>query len=129
MDIKVETNDGSFTFADGFEYVPGAKTSTAVIIFNGDSSVLLDPAIAGLKKLMQGIPKDATILSVNVNGWVMRTSYTGNDAKLSLARATVTSNYLKGLGVKAKITVNGKGIYRIGGPLDRRAEIEIVWIK
>jgi outer membrane protein OmpA-like peptidoglycan-associated protein len=129
MDIKVETNDGSFTFADGFEYIPGARTSTAVIIFNGDSSVLLAPGIARLNTLLKGIPKGATIVSVNVNGWVKRTASTAIDAKLSLARATVTANFLKRAGVKTKITLNGKGIYRLGSDLDRRAEIEIVWIK
>ena len=129
MDIKVETNDGSFTYADGFEYIPGAKTSTAVIIFNGDSSVLLAPGIASLNKLLKGIPKGVTIVSVNVNGWVKRTASTAIDAKLSLARATVTANFLKRAGVKAKITLNGKGIYRLGNDQDRRAEIEIVWIK
>jgi outer membrane protein OmpA-like peptidoglycan-associated protein len=111
------------------EYIPGAKTSTAVIIFNGDSSVLLAPGIASLNKLVKGIPKGATIVSVNVNGWVKRTASTAIDAKLSLARATVTANFLKRAGVKAKITLNGKGIYRLGNDLDRRAEIEIVWIK
>jgi outer membrane protein OmpA-like peptidoglycan-associated protein len=129
MDIKVETNDGSFTYADGFEYIPGAKTSKAVIIFNGDSSVLLAPGIASLNKLLKGIPKGATIVSVNVNGWVKRTASTAIDAKLSLARATVTANFLKRAGVKTKITLNGKGIYRLGNDQDRRAEIEIVWIK
>ena len=129
MDIKVETNDGSFTYADGFEYIPGAKTSKAVIIFNGDSSVLLAPGIASLNKLLKGIPKGATIVSVNVNGWVKRTASTAIDAKLSLARATVTANFLKRAGVKAKITLNGKGIYRLGNDQDRRSEIEIVWIK
>ena len=82
----------------------------------------------GLKEITLGVLVLTTIFSTFAIRY-LRTSYTGNDAKLSLARATVTANYLKGLGVKAKITTNGKGIYRIGGPLDRRAEIEIVWIK
>jgi outer membrane protein OmpA-like peptidoglycan-associated protein len=68
-------------------------------------------------------------VSVNVNGWVKRTASTAIDAKLSLARATVTANFLKRAGVKTKITLNGKGIYRLGNDQDRRAEIEIVWIK
>ena len=128
-DIKVVTKDGSFTYADAFEYIAGAKSSKATIIFGGDSSVLLQPAIARLKKLLKGIPKGATIMSVSVNGWVKRTASTAIDAKLSLARATVTANYLKKAGVKAKFVLNGKGIYRLGSDLDRRAEIEIVWTR
>jgi outer membrane protein OmpA-like peptidoglycan-associated protein len=128
-DIRVATNDGSFTYADAFEYIPGAKTSKAFIIFDGDKSVLLKPAIDGLNKLLKGIPKGANIVSVSVNGWVKRTASTAIDAKLSLARATVTANFLKKAGIKAKIVTNGKGIYRLGNDQDRRAEIEITWIK
>jgi outer membrane protein OmpA-like peptidoglycan-associated protein len=129
VDIRVETKDGSFTFADGFEYIPGAQTTTSFIIFKGDSSVLQKPAIERLNKLLKRIPKGATILSVNVNGWVKRTPSTAIDAKLSKARATVTANFLKRAGIKVKISINGKGIYRLGNEQDRRAEIEIVWIR
>ncbi|MCX6495930.1 MAG: MBG domain-containing protein, partial [Rhodoluna sp.] len=127
-DIKVVTKDGSFTYAAGFEYIPGAKTSTATIIFGGDSSVLLKPASDSLQKLIKGIPKSATIISININGWVKRTASTAIDAKLSLARATVTANFLKKAGLKGKYVLNGKGIYRLGNDQDRRAEIEITWI-
>jgi outer membrane protein OmpA-like peptidoglycan-associated protein len=128
-DIRVATKDGSFTYADAFEYIPGAKSSKAVIIFDGDKSVLLQPAIATLNKLLKGIPKGANIVSVSVNGWVKRTASTAIDAKLSLARATVTASFLKKAGIKAKIVTNGKGIYRLGNDQDRRAEIEITWVK
>ena len=127
-DIKVVTKEGSFTYAAGFEYIPGAKTSTSTIIFDGDKAVILKPAIASLQKLIKGIPKNATIISISVNGWVKRTSSTAIDAKLSLARATNTANYLKKAGLKGKYVINGKGIYRLGNDQDRRAEIEITWI-
>ena len=91
--------------------------------------MLLKPAIDGLNKMLKGIPKGATIVSVSVNGWVKRTSSTAIDAKLSVARATVTANFLKKAGIKVKIVTNGKGIYRLGKDQDRRAEIEITWIK
>jgi hypothetical protein len=57
-----------------------------------------------------------------------RTASTAIDAKLSLARATVTANFLKKAGLKGKYVLNGKGIYRLGNDQDRRAEIEITWI-
>lgn len=129
VDVKVVTKDGSFTYTQGYEYIPGAQTSTAFIIFGGDSSVLLKPAMSGLDKLLKGIPSDATIISVNISGWVKRTASTAIDARLSLARATVTANYLKRKGLAGKYVINGKGIYRLGNDQDRRAEIEIVWIR
>ena len=128
VSIKVETNDGSFLYKNGFEYIPGAQTSQAVLKFGGDSAVLTTKAKNAMIKMLRSIPKGATITSVSVNGWVKRTPSTAIDAKLSKARATAAANYLKRLGVKSKFVVNGKGIYRTGSVWDRRAEIEIVWV-
>ena len=131
-DVKVVTKEGEFTFAGGFKYIPGARTSstsTSFIVFGGDSSVLQKPAIAGLQKLIKGIPKGAKVITIKISGWVKRTASTAIDAKLSLARANVTASFLKKAGIKGKYVIKGNGIYRLGNDQDRRAEIEIIWIK
>jgi hypothetical protein len=127
VDITVTTKDGSFTFPQSYEYIPGGNTSTAYIIFGGDSSVLTGAGKASLDKLIKGIPKNAVIASVGINGWVHRTASTKIDAALSIARATVTAKYLKSKGIKGTYTLDGKGIYHLGNEQDRRAEVEIVW--
>jgi outer membrane protein OmpA-like peptidoglycan-associated protein len=127
VDITVTTKDGSFTFPQSYEYIPGGNTSKGFVIFGGDSSVLTAAGKASLDKLNKGIPKGAVIASVGINGWVHRTASTKIDAALSIARATVSANYLKSKGVKGIDTLDGKGIYHLGNDQDRRAEIEIVW--
>ncbi|NCA07458.1 MAG: hypothetical protein EBS85_01830 [Micrococcales bacterium] len=130
VDVEVVTKNGRFTFTNGFEYIksPIRKvTSTGFIIFNGDSSFLLAPAKAALDKLLSGIPKKATILSIDISGWVKKTSSTAIDAKLSKARAQAATNYLSAKGLKGKFVLNAKGIYNTGTDQDRRADIIIDW--
>ena len=127
VDIVVSTKDGSFTFPQSYEYIPGGQTSTAYIIFGGDSSVLTAAGKAALDKLLKLIPKNAVVASVGISGWVHRTASTKIDAALSIARATVSAKYLKSKGLKGIYTLNGKGIYHLGNENDRRAEVEVVW--
>ena len=127
VDITVTTKDGSFTFPQSYEYIPGGNTSVGFVIFGGDSSVLTAAGKASLDKLIKSIPKNAVIASVGINGWVHRTASTKIDAALSIARATVSAKYLKSKGIKGVYTLDGKGIYHLGNDQDRRAEIEIVW--
>jgi len=59
VDITVTTKDGSFTFPQSYEYIPGGNTSKGFVIFGGDSSVLTAAGKASLDKLIKGIPKGA----------------------------------------------------------------------
>jgi hypothetical protein len=127
FDIRVSTKDGSFTYPQSYEYVPGGQSTKAFIIFGGDSSVLTKSGIAGLEKLFKKIPKNALVSSIKINGWVHRTKSTRIDAALSYARALVSAKYLKLKGLMGTYSLKGMGIYHLGNDLDRRAEIEVVW--
>lgn len=129
VDIKVETKDGSFTYKEAFEFIPGLRSLKVLVIFGGDSSWLQPAARKQLDALANRI-RGKVSLAINSNGWVNRTNRTDKDEKLSADRANRVVNYLKKRGVDAVFTINGKGIYQSGNQkLNRRAELDISYIE
>ena len=124
--VEVRTKDGIVGFDQAIEFVPGTRALSKLLIFKGDSSVLQPGAKKALKALAAHLKGKPDVV-VNVFGWVHKTASTKIDARLSLARAKVTVNYLKRLGVTGTFKYAAKGIYHKGDYRDRRAEVDATW--
>lgn len=105
-----------------------ARTAKATVYFASGSSVLDSKAKASLLAAARKIPKSATILSVLSTGYVQGTAFTGNDPKLSTARAVNAAAFLKLKGVRGKSSVAvGRGVAKESGPTARRVEVVIAY--
>ena len=124
--VEVRNKDGVVGYDQAMEYVPGSRSTSKLLIFKGDSSVLKPGAKHSLKTLAAHLKGKADV-TVKVFGWVHKTVSNRIDAALSLARAKNTVKYLKSLGVVGTFTYEAKGIYHKGDYRDRRAEVDATW--
>jgi uncharacterized repeat protein (TIGR02543 family) len=102
------------------------RVSTKVYFASG-SPVLDAKAKASLSAAAKKIPKGATKINVQSIGYVQGTSYTGNDLKLSTARAVNAAAHLKRDGVLGKSYVSGRGVAKESGATARRVEVVIAY--
>lgn len=103
------------------------KRVSTTVYFASGSPVLDDKAKALLAAAAKKIPKGATKVNVQSIGYVQGTAYTGNDLKLSTARAENAAAQLKRDGVAGKYFVSGRGVAKERGATARRVEVVIAY--
>jgi flagellar motor protein MotB len=103
------------------------KRVTTTVYFASGSPVLDARDKAKLSAAAKRIPKTATNVNVQSIGYVQGTTYTGNDLKLSTARAVNAAAHLKRGGVRGKSYVSGRGVAKESGATARRVEVVIAY--
>ena len=86
------------------------RTVKTAAYFGAVSSTLTSAMKARLAAFVKSLPQGATVIGVDVIGYVQASVDKSNDASLSLARARAVAAYLTARGVHARITVHGRGI-------------------
>lgn len=103
-----------------------SRTSRTATYFAAGSALLGRTMRARLAAFVAKLPHGATVVTVDVLGYVQGSRNRANDRTLSLARARAVAAYLASHGVKARISVHGRGI--LGRtPWSRAAVVTLVY--
>jgi hypothetical protein len=102
-----------------------SKAPTETVYFSVGQSKLTKATKASLSALAKTLKPTDT---VNIRGYVQKSSSSSNDLRLSSSRAAAVKAYLVALGVKSKITSKGYGLPKSKRSLadSRRADIYVV---
>jgi outer membrane protein OmpA-like peptidoglycan-associated protein len=103
------------------------KRVATTVYFASGSPALDSTAKARLAVVSKRIPRSATNVNVQSIGYVQGTTFTGNDLKLSTARAANTAAQLKLNGIRGKSYVSGRGVAKEPGARARRVEVVIAY--
>jgi len=104
------------------------RTVKATVYFDALSAELTSTARASLSAAASRVPKGVTKVSVLSIGYVQGTAYTGNDRKLSMARAANAAAFLRASGVRGASSVSvGRGAAKELGSTARRVEVVITY--
>jgi outer membrane protein OmpA-like peptidoglycan-associated protein len=90
--------------------VMATRTTRTATYFGAGSASLTRAMKARLSAFTASLPRGATVVTVDVVGYVQASRNRANDRSLSLARARAVAAYLGQHGVHVRISVHGKGI-------------------
>lgn len=107
--------------------VVAAKPIVSKVIFGGDSAVITAKALAQLKAFAAQLKKRSDKPTITLEGYVMATSDTSYDKKLSALRASAVKQTLQKFGVIAKFRTKAMGIAPQKGAVARRVDALATW--
>lgn len=105
------------------------RAKVAFTVYFGESSAALSRTAKSTIARYAAKVDGATDIAITAVGFVRPTAKRANDASLSLARAKAVAAEFARLGVAASVLVSGNGRSAIEGPLGRRTEVTIVYMK